>query len=637
MRLTHAALADYGRWVEAQEFDWAARKAEVLPEAWRPRVLAEHRERRAENQRAGNTWLRELADEMRQGAALGLDATDAEIRAAARDAAASLYELAAGAVTMGSGIAYTLEGVRRLAEERTREWGVLPPSADVSDKGALARMFSGDWWVRRLRAAHGRLIERHAIRLGYVHKRAGCYVSQVNVERRREQRARNAKALAATAVVNQHGDEFTLAELAEKSNANPRIRRAELMTRIAGFEAVAVGLGHAAEFWTGTCPSRFHAVHWGGNRNAKHDGTTPRDAQAHLVAAWAKCRAAMQRRGIRPYGFRIAEPHHDGCPHWHLLLFMPDDQVQGARALFRHYFLEQHDAEEPGARQQRCKFVAIDRERGSAAGYVAKYVAKNIDGYSLGTDLFGNDEVTTAERVDAWAATWGIRQFQQIGGAPVGVWRELRRIPAEERLSPVGDAARAAADAGDWSAYLQVMGGPQVERKALPLKVAYTAEGEKFDPVEGVAEQAENCYGEPAAPSVFGVESSYGERWLSRRFRWEVRPASAKRERPGVSKRSAQRAAPWTRVNNCTQGVGDGLVGTSGEGRRSGRTGNQDSAGNSKGVGGFAVGSDAQGVRQPVGRTEAGTVRVEQREGGIGRHAGGIVGLAGGGRSWLKQ
>ena len=69
-------------------------------------------------------------------------------------------------------------------------------------------------------------------------------------------------------------------------------------------------------------------------------------------------------------------------------------------------------------------FERIDKGRGSAAGYIAKYICKNIDGKNaFGESIGGDDEadgrdvVQTAERVLAWASLWGmgVKKFKETG------------------------------------------------------------------------------------------------------------------------------------------------------------------------------------------------------------------------------
>lgn len=475
--------------------------------------------------------------------------------------------------------------------------------------GVLARLRCERWWRRVLRGLHSRAVETTARAIGLVHKKAGCYVSNESLRRRQGQRMRNDRALESVVAVNEHGQDYTLAELAAKGPANRQIRRMELMTRIAGFELLAKELEHAAYFVTVTCPSRMHAWKsagkWGAEANKRHDGTTVEEAQAYLCRQWRGFSETCRRMGVEVYGFRIAEPNHDGTPHWHALVFLPKTMrgvlsVSGRRAglihynaecflgrALRRYFLCGQDSTERGAAEHRITMERIDWARGSAAGYVAKYVSKNIDGYKVEKDLYGNDTLTSSQRVDAWASTHRIRQFQQVGGAPVGTWRELRRLhPEQGDQSPViglaldavnikGDEQKAlpgfdavanpltAADG--WAAYLHIQGGHRVPRRALRLGVLREQTGEL------------GRYGELLPPKPVGVcaiearqarvQMAHGMVRVPRRVRieveseratWVVVPKGNKAQAaerlkavPAVPP-SGEAARPWSPVNNCT-------------------------------------------------------------------------------------
>ncbi|MGG6124435.1 replication endonuclease [Pantoea allii] len=438
----------------------------------------------------------------------------------------------------------------------TRELGQMPPlwetvsarvfcPEDVTP--AILRMQAEKWWKGQLRRISAFWREHLHIGLANVNKKHSPYASPMAVAEWREQRRRTRDFLQGMDLEDEEGNRISLIEKYDGSVANPAIRRAELMTRIRGFETICQEMGFRAGFYTLTAPSCYHATLQSGHRNHKWQGASPAETQRYLCTLWQKVRAKLHRENIGIFGLRVAEPHHDGTPHWHMLMFMRPEHVARVDEILRHYACQQDSDELTSAKARKARFhvEAIDPAKGSATGYVAKYVSKNIDGYALDGELdneSGKPLKETAMAVSAWAARWHIRQFQFIGGAPVTVYRELRRLADSDTahgLSVEFAAVHDAADAGQWAEYIHAQGGPFVKRDALAVRTWYqpaeicNAFGEETQSIKGVYATA------------VGIDTPI----LTRLKTWKLVPKRAEEE-DGEKPHSA--LLSWSSVNNCT-------------------------------------------------------------------------------------
>lgn len=141
------------------------------------------------------------------------------------------------------------------------------------------------------------------------------------------------------------------------------------------------------------------------NHNWDSEAFSPKDGQRYLVRIWSKMRTAFKDNGLSVYGMRVVEPHHDGTPHWHMMLFCERKQRQQIIDIMRRYALKE-DGDERGAAKNR--FEAKHMNKGGAAGYIAKYIAKNIDGYALDGQIdhdTGKPLRDMAAAVTSWAST----------------------------------------------------------------------------------------------------------------------------------------------------------------------------------------------------------------------------------------
>lgn len=433
---------------------------------------------------------------------------------------------------------------RKKRRRKPVPYELIPPS--------LARMLCADWWYRKLWQMRCEWREEQLRAVCLVNKKASPYVSYEAVIHKREQRRKSLEFFRSHELVNEDGDTLDMEDVVNASNSNPAHRRNEMMACVKGLELIAEMRGDCAVFYTITCPSRFHATLNNGRPNPKWTSATVRQSSDYLVDTFAAFRKAMHKAGLRWYGVRVAEPHHDGTVHWHLLCFMRKKDRRSITALLRKFAIRE-DREELGTNTgPRFKSELINPRKGTPTSYIAKYISKNIDGRGLAKEISketGRSLRDSAEHVSAWASLHRVQQFRFFGIPGRQAYRELRllagqaaRVQGERKAgapvldNPRLDAVLAAADAGCFATYIMKQGGVLVPRKHHLVRTAY----ELNDEPSAYGDHGIRIYG-IWSPIVEGKICTHAMKWKKVRKAVDVQEAAA----------DQGACAPWTRGNNC--------------------------------------------------------------------------------------
>jgi len=418
--------------------------------------------------------------------------------------------------------------------------------------GSLARMLCADWWYRKLwqMRCEWREEQLRAVCLG--NKKASPYVSYEAVIHKREQRRKSLEFFQSHELVNADGDTLDMEDVVNASSSNPAHRRNEMMACVKGLELIAEMRGDCAVFYTITCPSRFHATLNNGRPNPKWTSETVRQSINYLVDTFAAFRKALHKAGLRWYGVRVAEPHHDGTVHWHLLCFMRKKDRRTLTALLRKFAIREDRDELGNNTGPRFKSELINPRKGTPTSYIAKYISKNIDGCGLAKEISketGKSLRDSAEHVSAWASLHRVQQFRFFGIPGRQAYRELRLLAGQAARAQGDktagaqvlenarlDAVLAAADAGCFATYIMKQGGVLVPRKHHLIRTAY----ELNDEPGTYGDHGIRIYG-IWSPIVEGRICTHAMKWKMVRKAVDVQEATA----------DQGACATWTRGNNC--------------------------------------------------------------------------------------
>ncbi|MFW0695737.1 replication endonuclease [Aliarcobacter butzleri] len=205
-----------------------------------------------------------------------------------------------------------------------------------------------------------------------------------------------------------------LKDLVISANHNPNRYHALIQNRINTLTNEAKENNLFPIFMTLTLPSEFHKMKIDKKtktliQNPKYNHVTPKEAVKHLTKMFSRLRHDRSLKELtkdeRIY-FRVNEPHKDGTPHTHILLFIPKSNVNRVVTAFKRLF------------DNKANDIQTDIK--NATSYIMKYINKTLP-------LSKQENLSKKEKyLNAWYSKHRIVRFNCSKTlAPLSLYRLL--------------------------------------------------------------------------------------------------------------------------------------------------------------------------------------------------------------------
>ncbi len=379
--------------------------------------------------------------------------------------------------------------LKRMADAEAKDWrSALEVTLKLDPRPYTPeerRAMCPDAQVRRLRRKAAAARQHAAALFGTVGAEWAPYADDYSMERWKERQATAAAFAVGMVLVTASGKTVPMSDIMANSK-KAALARLYAMTK--GMDGVAVRQGWAAAFLTITLPPEYHPNPCKG-ANGYDPYLSPAQADTAMAHLVSLLRARMAKAGIPTFGVCVKEPHRDGCPHTHILAYMPAADIPRVDAMLQEMRPEPVKGERIAT---ECK--TIDRDRAAPTTYVFKYLMKAMSAPATGGGdkaREDGDHLTNHDRVRAWASERGLRRWAVWGTH--GVQRAWQALQQRDTLPE--DAPEDATEA--WKAIkerryadaLHAMGavrGSGTPRVRLAYETVETAYGDTRQKATGI-------------------------------------------------------------------------------------------------------------------------------------------------------